>query len=157
MHNPVRMEDMVLSIDYKRLVFVIFSFVISILSGAAISIWAVSLGDSVRYLGQLWVSVWTVEEIAFLFAIPRHRRDWIAHICGICVAGLSASVWVLLIQNYSWFLGSNATMLSGILTIWSQIATMYLVSSHEYRQALLSWPGLRWAIKAVHWFVKLLV
>ena len=123
------------SAELKRLLLVVIGVTGAIiLSGAVISLWAVSLGDSVRYVSLLWVTIWLFELILLVRSLPSLLRDWMAHLCGVGIVLVLTGTWIVLTAYYPWMLHSNTQLASGILTILSQAGSIYLVSSPEYRE-----------------------
>ena len=121
--------------EIERLLLVVVGVTGAILlSGVIISLWAVSLRDSVRYVSLLWVTIWFFELILLVRSLPSLLRDWVAHLCGVGIALVLTGTQIALTAYYPWMLHSSAQLAGGILTILSQAGIIYLVSSPEYRE-----------------------
>lgn len=105
-----------------------------IASGAMVSMWAVSMGDSTRYVAKLWITIWLLEFL--YFPMPRYRRDWLAHTVGFSLAILLTLGWAILQKYYPILLTPIMQLLYGPLVILLQIGIIYLLSNPEHRTIL---------------------
>jgi len=125
-----------LSPETKRLIYGVAYFLAVVLSGTAISIWSSTLGDSVRLPALVWGTTWLIEFFLFTDVSPHHRRDWLAHIGGICVSILWVTVWLVLRKRYPPLLNPNIQIICSLFINLFQMGAIYSLSSPGYRKTV---------------------
>jgi len=125
-----------MGLNVKNLLYIVLILLGGIALGGVVSAWAVSMGDSTRYVVKLWVTIWLS---VLYFPMPRYRRDWMAHILGLGVAISLTLGWGVSKGHYPTLLNPIVQLLYGLFTISCQVGIIYLVSSPKYREVFRIW------------------